>query len=117
MKDHVHERLGFSEIDEQGNAVRAVSPHAPEPVENPRKRATINPFIVALWVLDAALVWFCLWAFAETMQPSGPTLGQSLPINFVVLSSVPYVLLGAILITAGLLLWHAVQWQNRRSRG
>ncbi|WP_253951570.1 hypothetical protein M1D51_20390 [Arthrobacter sp. R3-55] len=122
MKDHAHERLGFREIDEHGNAVQAVSPHLPEPVEPTRKRAMVNPFIIALWVLDAGLAWLGLWALTtsvgaivsspEFVQPAESA--ESAQMKFIMLSNAPYVLLAALLITAGLLFWHAVQWQRKR---
>lgn len=115
MKDHVHERIGFREIDEHGNAVQAVSPHVPEPLDRARKRPSINPFIVALWVVDVGVVWFCLWAFTSAETIMGPSsMGSTAQVNFMILSTVPYGLLGAILLTAGLLFWHAVQWQKKR---
>lgn len=115
MKDHVHERLGFREIDEHGNTAPAVSPHAPEPADPERKRLSINPFIIALWVLDAGLAWFGLWALATAAGAMmGPAPGESAQVNFMILSNAPYALLAALLITAALLFWHAVQWQKKR---
>lgn len=116
MADESHERIGFREIDEHGNAVRAVNPHAPEDPERGRRRVLVNPFVVALWVLDAGLVWFCFWAFDAVAAMAGPTAqSPSAQVNFMVLQSVPYVLPGTILVTAALLFWHAFQWQKKRA--
>ncbi|BCW34158.1 hypothetical protein StoSoilA2_02140 [Arthrobacter sp. StoSoilA2] len=116
MADDIHERIGFREIDEHGNAVRAVNPHAPEAPERARRRVLVNPFVAALWVLDAGLAWFCIWAFDSVAAMTGPT-ATSPPsqVNFMVLQSVPYVLPGAILVTAALLFWHAAQWQKKHA--
>ncbi|WP_311211669.1 MULTISPECIES: hypothetical protein [unclassified Arthrobacter] len=119
MKDHVHERIGFREIDEHGNAVQAVSPHVPEPADPERKRTPVNPFVIALWVLDAGLAWLGFWALTTSVgaMMTGPTPAQSAEsaqVNFMMLSNAPYALLAAALITAGLLFWHAVQWQRKR---
>ena len=122
MKDHVHERIGFREIDEHGNAVQAVSPHVPEPADRERKRAPLNPFIIALWVMDAGLAWLGVWALATSVGAlvSSPQFVQpaesaeAAQMKFILLSNAPYVLLAALLITAGLLFWHAVQWQKKR---
>ena len=122
MKDHVHERIGFREIDEHGNAVQAVSPHVPEPADRERKRTPINPFIIALWVMDAGLAWLGVWALATSVGAivSSPQFVQpaesaeAAQMKFILLSNAPYVLLAALLITAGLLFWHAVQWQKKR---
>ncbi|SDX32630.1 hypothetical protein SAMN04487912_110101 [Arthrobacter sp. cf158] len=117
MKDHVHEHIGFREIDQHGNAVQAISPHVPEPPEaDPaRRRPSVNPFIVALWVLDAGLAWFGLCAFttaaATIMSPGSAEAAQ---VNYMLLSNAPYALLAAALITGGLLFWHAMQWQKKR---
>ncbi|WP_426005424.1 hypothetical protein ACPFL9_01605 [Paenarthrobacter sp. NyZ202] len=114
MTDHTHERLGFREIDDQGKAVRAVSPHAPEPLDAPKKRLSVNPFIVALWALDGAMLYFSVWAFTETLRPmvSAPS-SDGMPMNFVVLSMLPYLVPASLLITGALLFWHAFQWQRR----
>ncbi len=122
MKDHVHERIGFREIDEHGNAVQAVSPHVPEPADRERKRTPINPFIIALWVMDAGLAWLGVWALATSVGAivSSPQFVQpaesaeAAQMKFILLSNAPYVLLAALLITAGLLFWHAFQWQKKR---
>lgn len=122
MKDHVHERIGFREIDAHGNAVQAVSPHVPEPADRERKRTPINPYIIALWVMDAGLAWLGVWALATSVGAivSSPQFVQpaesaeAAQMKFILLSNAPYVLLAALLITAGLLFWHAVQWQKKR---
>ncbi len=116
MKDHVHERIGFREIDEHGNAVPAVSPHVPEQPDPARRRIAVNPFIIALWVLDAALTIFGFWAFSEAAAGmAGPTqFNTSAQLSYMLMSYTPYVLLGSLLLTAGLLFWHAVQWQKKR---
>ena len=116
MKDHVHERIGFREIDENGNAVQAVSPHVPEPADRERRRIPINPFIIALWVLDAGLLWVGVWAVNETgAAMSGPTMfNMSAQLNFMLMTYTPYAFLGALLLTSTLLFWHAVQWQKQR---
>lgn len=118
MKDHVHERIGFREIDQDGNAVQAVSPHVPE-TDPPRTRLAVNPFIIALWVLDAGLLWLGFWAVstaaAGMMGPQPYQSAQSAQFTYMMLSNAPYALLAGILITAGLLFWHAYQWQKKRS--
>lgn len=115
LKDNIHERIGFREIDEHGNAVPAVSPHVPE-LHPPRTRPSLNPFIIALWVLNAGLASFGLWAFstaaASIMAPPTSEVAQ---VNYMLLANAPYALLGAVLLTGGLLFWHAVQWQKKRA--
>lgn len=119
MTDDTHERIGFRELDEHGNAVRAISPHVPEPADPPRKRASVNPFIIALWVLDVGLAWLGVWAVATAAgamtSPTPIQSAESAQFMYMMLSNAPYALLGAVLITAGLLFWHAAQWQRNRS--
>ncbi|MFJ4229951.1 hypothetical protein ACIPYV_20485 [Paenarthrobacter nicotinovorans] len=119
MKDHVHERIGFREIDEHGNAVQAVSPHVPESPDPPRKGFPVNPFIVALWVNAAGLLWLGLWAVATAAgamtSPAPYQSTQSAQFMYMMLSNAPYALLAGILITAALLFWHGLQWQKKRS--
>ncbi|MFC8039762.1 hypothetical protein ACFUOZ_10445 [Paenarthrobacter sp. NPDC057355] len=118
MKDHVHERIGFREIDEQGNAIPAVSPHVPEVADPPRARLVVNPFIIALWVLDASLMWLGLWAISTAaggmMGPQPYQSAESAQFTYMMLSNAPYALLAAVLMTAALLFWHANQWQKKR---
>ncbi|GAA2872861.1 hypothetical protein [Paenarthrobacter ilicis] len=119
MKDHVHERLGFREIDQDGNSVEAVAPHHPSPEtvrpsgQAGHRNRAVNPFVVALWVLVAGLGWFGLWAFGAgtsslTAQP------ESAHVAFLLMSNAPYAILAAVIIAAALLFWHAAQWQKRR---
>ncbi|UKA50237.1 hypothetical protein LFT48_01450 [Arthrobacter sp. FW305-123] len=117
MKDHVHERIGFREIDENGNALPAVSPHVPEQPDPERKHGAINPFIIAVWVLDAALMIFGIWALNETVAAmAAPTQFSNSPqLGYMLMSYTPFVLLGSLLLTAALLFWHAVQWQKKRA--
>lgn len=118
MTDDVHERIGFRELDEHGNSVRAVSPHVPEPVDGPPRRLLVNPFVVALWVLDLALGWFTIWAFSAAIEGLAPSIASPMvQYSFVLLSAAPYGALAAILLTAALLFWHAAQWQKKRPTG
>ncbi|MFF1829024.1 hypothetical protein [Paenarthrobacter sp. NPDC058040] len=115
MTDDVHERIGFREIDEQGNSVRAVSPNAPEPIDASPRRLLVNPFVVALWLLDLALGWFTIWAFSAAIEGLAPSVASPMvQYNFILLSAAPYGALAAILLTAALLFWHAAQWQKKR---
>ncbi|MDI2035991.1 hypothetical protein [Paenarthrobacter nitroguajacolicus] len=121
MKDHVHERIGFREIDEHGNSVQAISPHVPEAIDRPGKRLSVNPFIIALWVLDAGLLWVGLWAVATAAgamtSPIPHLTPESAQFTYMMLSNAPYALLAAVLIMAGLLFWHAARWQRKRMAG
>ncbi|BCW38718.1 hypothetical protein [Paenarthrobacter sp. Y-19] len=123
MKDHVHERIGFREIDEHGNAVQAVSPHVPETAGPPPRRLSVNPFIIALWVLDAGLLWVGIWAIATAAAalvgpaPATYQSASTAQFTYMMLSNAPYALLGGVLLTAGLLFWHAIQWQKKRPTG
>ncbi len=118
MKDHIHERIGFREIDEHGNAVKAISPHVPEPADPGSSRLSVNPFVIALWVLDVGLAWFGAWALTTAtsaiITPTSNQGPESAQLNFLMLSNAPYALLAAVLLTAALLFWHAAQWQKKR---
>jgi hypothetical protein len=88
----------------------------PEQPDPERKRSTVNPFIIALWVLDAALMVFGFWALSEAAAGmAGPTQFNTSPqLSFMLMSYTPYVLLCGVLLSAALLFWHAVQWQKKR---
>ncbi|MEV7605925.1 hypothetical protein AB0N65_10855 [Paenarthrobacter sp. NPDC089322] len=116
MNDRDHERIGFREIDEHGNGVPAINPHMPAAVDPAHTRLQPNPFIIALWVLTAGLWFFGAWAFstaaAAVMAPPTSEIAQ---VNYMLLANAPYALLAAVLLTAGLLFWHASRWQQKRT--
>lgn len=115
MTDDIHERIGFREIDHDGNAVQALSPQAPDPADPAQGLRAVNPFIVALWALDLVLLGFCIWTLNESVQPTATSAANGgVPLSFLLLSTLPYGLLAFFLLTAALLFWHATTWQRRR---
>ena len=118
MQDTNSASASFREIDEHGNPL----PHEPLPTEPDAaesRKFRINPFIVALWVLNGALVVFVGWVMNASMMPTanpifaeGPNNG---PFLFVLMNAMPQILPLPMVTTVALLFWHAWQWQKRRS--
>lgn len=111
MTDDIQERLNFREVDEHGKAVTATPDYGtPAPGDGKRR---VNPFILALWILDAAILLPGIWALALTMDTAMMYGSGPMPVPFLMLNVMPFCFLASALTTAGLLFWHAAQWQNR----
>lgn len=90
------------------------------PEGTPAVRGKVNPFLVALWVLGLGLAVFGAWGsvapyFIEVQaadpfnaQPFGP------PWSFVLSTFAPNLLVAGLIIIAGVLTLHAVNWSRRR---
>ncbi|MHA7167498.1 hypothetical protein ACX801_04940 [Arthrobacter bambusae] len=109
--DEARARIEFREIDEHGNALE----HRLETTEAPR-RASVNPFIIGLWVLEVALVIAIMVIINEAMAPFIPSPGNTMPFAYVLMNMTPQLLQAAALILATLLFWHAWQWQKRKAQ-
>ncbi|WP_120523070.1 hypothetical protein [Arthrobacter celericrescens] len=116
MQDTNSASASFREIDEHGNAL----PHDPAATPEETRKFRVNPFIMVLWVLNGALMVLVGWAISESFEPTffGGTTSESgaVPVFFVLMNSVPQLLLISALTTVALLFWHAWQWQKRRAR-
>ncbi|UVJ39845.1 hypothetical protein [Arthrobacter sp. CJ23] len=102
-------------VDERGNANTAAPDYGTAGYVTAQGNAKprINPFIVALWVLDAALLVPGIWSLVATMDPSIMYGSGPLPIPFLMFNVMPYCFLASALATIGLLFWHAAQWQKK----
>ncbi len=109
--DEAHARIEFREIDEHGNALEH---HLEDP--EAARRASVNPFIIGLWVLELALVIATMVIINEAMTPFNPSPGNTMPIAYILTTMTPQLLLAAALILATLLFWHAWQWQKRKAQ-
>ncbi|MEW1823782.1 hypothetical protein AB0323_23735 [Arthrobacter sp. NPDC080031] len=110
--DEAQARIEFREIDEHGNALE----HHLGPVEEPQRRAALNPFIIGLWVLEMALAIAIMVIINEAMTPFNSSLGNPMPIAYILSTMTPQLLQTAALILATLLFWHAWQWQKRKAQ-
>lgn len=117
MQDTNNASASFREIDEHGNAVPHEPLATPEPEE--ARKIRINPFIVALWVLNAGLLMLIGWVmsvnFAPTAYPIFAEGPNTNPFLFLLMNSMPQLLPLPLVTTIALLFWHAWQWQKRRS--
>ncbi|OFI39316.1 hypothetical protein BIU82_14565 [Arthrobacter sp. SW1] len=114
MQDTNNAGASFREIDEHGNAV----PHEPLAAPEETRKFQINPFIVALWVLDAALMLLVGWALGENFGPAGygiESYSGPTPLFLILMGSIPQILPVPLVMTTALLFWHAWQWQKRRA--
>ena len=104
--------VGFREVDQDGKpVVERVQSDAGEDSTGTVSRG-INPFIVVLWLMAAALIGGGVSAFLNANLAIGPSSG-AMPLPFVIFSLAPYAILGGIIAVICLLLWHARQWQRR----
>lgn len=113
MQDGHNASASFREIDEHGNAL----PHDPASAPEDTRKIRVNPFIVALWVLNGALLTLSGWAFSESIQPAayGAEMPGTVPVVFILMNVIPQLLLLSAFTTVALLFWHAWQWQKRRT--
>lgn len=118
MQDTNSASASFREIDEHGNPI----PHEllpSEPAAAEARKFSINPFIVVLWVLNAALVMLVGWVMSTSFGPTAYPIFAEGPSNspflFVLMNSLPQILPLPFVTTTALLFWHAWQWQKRRT--
>jgi hypothetical protein len=111
MQDGHNASASFRETDEHGNAL----PHDPASAPEDTRKIRVNPFIVALWILNGAMAVLAGWTFTEGFQPAayGASVPGAVPVAFVLMNLMPQVLLLSALTTVALLFWHAWQWQKR----
>ncbi|TLM82897.1 hypothetical protein FDW83_10860 [Pseudarthrobacter sp. NamE2] len=106
--------VGFREVDQHGNPIPA-GLETLQAEAGRRPVPSVNPFIVALWLIAAALIGGGAWAIASAMANSMPVNGQ-VPVSYIVLTFAPYLIVTGVAAVVGLLFWHALQWQRRRSQ-
>jgi hypothetical protein len=82
-----------------------------------RSRLSVNPFIVALWVLVAVLLVspFGVFTLAQESLNSG-TEPQVMPVGYMWITFAPQILFAGLVGALGLLFWHAAQWQRNRAK-
>ena len=76
----------------------------------------MNPFIVVLWLLAAALVVggaSLLFGGAGTTAVSFGSTGGP-PLTYLLMSFSPQLIVAGLATAMVLLFWHAYQWQRRR---
>ncbi|WP_309109109.1 hypothetical protein [Arthrobacter sp.] len=127
-------QVSFRELDQNGNpldpartgkattasVVDSSGPEGREP-----RRVSINPFIVALWVLACFLLVGGVGVHMDVISPPDGPFGPDgvygvagpvieMPLTYVLMNFTPYAVLSGTLGIMGLLFWHGVQWQRRR---
>ncbi|MFE5835695.1 hypothetical protein [Arthrobacter sp. NPDC056493] len=82
-----------------------------------RSPLSVNPFIVALWVLEAILLVspFGVFTLAQESLNSG-TEPQVMPVSYMWITFAPQMLFAGLVGALGLLFWHAAQWQRNRAK-
>ncbi|MGW6171918.1 hypothetical protein ACWF5H_00350 [Arthrobacter sp. NPDC055138] len=88
------------------------------PEGTPAAHRTINPFLVALWVLGLGLTAFGTWAsvapyLIEMEAEAVPSSPFGPPWYFLLSTVAPNVLLAGLVTIAGVLTLHAVGWTRR----
>ncbi|MDQ0145868.1 hypothetical protein [Pseudarthrobacter niigatensis] len=103
--------LGFREADTHGQPVAPEADGA-EPAGTPRSWPAPNPFIVALWLLCAAMI--AGGASALLNNPMSVSMGDRATFDYLVFAFAPQGISGGIAVLIALLFWHAWTWQRRR---
>lgn len=93
--DEAQGKIEFREIDEHGNPLE----HHLETPEAAR-RASPNPFIIGLWVLESALVISIMTIINEAMTPFTPSPGNTMQFALILMNMTPHFLQAAALILA-----------------
>jgi hypothetical protein len=120
MSASEHDPINFREVDSQGQpAAGPVHPgYAPYEADfGQRRRLSVNPFIVALWVLVALLLVspFGVFTLAQESLNSG-TEPQVMPVGYMWITFAPQILFAGLVGALGLLFWHAAQWQRNHTK-
>jgi hypothetical protein len=80
-------------------------------------RLSVNPFVVALWILVAGLILAAFGAFTIAQETlSTPIPAESPQLGYMWMSFAPFLLFAGLLGLLGLLLWHATQWRRAREQ-
>lgn len=84
---------------------------------SPPGRLSVNPFVVALWVLVAGLILAAFGAFTIAQETlNTPMPAESPQLGYMLMSFAPFLLFAGLLGLLGLLFWHATQWRRTRER-
>jgi hypothetical protein len=115
MSGYEQDPINFREVDSQGNPT-GYGPGAGQ-AGMPRSRLSVNPFIVALWVIEAILLVspFGVFTLAQESLNSG-TQPQVMPVSYMWITFAPQMLFAGLAGFLGLLFWHAAQWQRNRAK-
>ncbi|MDQ0863123.1 hypothetical protein QF036_000704 [Arthrobacter globiformis] len=115
MSGYEQDPINFREVDSQGNPT-GYGPGAGQPATQ-RSRLSVNPFIVALWVIEAILLVspFGVFTLAQESLNSG-TQSQVMPVSYMWITFAPQMLFAGLAGFLGLLFWHAAQWQRNRAK-
>ena len=121
MSASEHDPINFREVDSQGQPTAGQVQPGFAPYEaadfGQRRRLSVNPFIVALWVLVAVLLVspFGVFTLAQESLNSG-TEPQAMPVGYMWITFAPQILFAGLVGALGLLFWHAGQWQRNHAK-
>lgn len=121
MSTSEHDPINFREVDSQGQPTAGQAQPGFAPYEaadfGQRRRLSVNPFIVALWVLVAVLLVspFGVFTLAQESLNSG-TEPQAMPVGYMWITFAPQILFAGLVGALGLLFWHAGQWQRNHAK-
>ncbi|PTT67277.1 hypothetical protein [Arthrobacter sp. HMWF013] len=115
MEQDQGNHIRFREVDQDGIPIDQESLAREEGGDPGRPAwASVNPFIVALWLLAALLVIGGVWVSANAASMMGTTSGPP-PLAYVLFNFAPWAVLAGLLDALALLFWHALEWQRRKA--
>ncbi|MET3936257.1 hypothetical protein [Arthrobacter sp. OAP107] len=125
MSGSEHDPIDFREVDAQGNPT-GYGPATGQTGLGQRqagtgyfgqRRLAANPFIVALWVLEAILLVSPFGVFTIAQESlNSVTEPQVMPVSYMWITFAPQILFAGLAGLLGLLFWHAAQWQRNRAK-
>lgn len=105
-----------SEPEDEANVVE-VSPVGALPSDAPGPPSGLNPFVVALWILGAALLVLGLWAVFAPLQVDETAVNGPFPQwVFLVSQSAGGIVISGSIVTAVAGALSALAWEQRRRR-
>lgn len=114
MEQDQGNHIRFREVDQDGKPIDQ-EPHGHEESGEAGRPAvtSINPFIVALWLVAVLLVAGGVWVSANAASMMGTTSGTP-PLAYILLNFAPWAVLAGMLDALALLFWHAIEWQRKK---
>ncbi|WP_426227244.1 hypothetical protein [Pseudarthrobacter sp. DSP2-3-2b1] len=114
MEQDAGNNIRFREVDQDGKPIEPASLELEESTDAGRPAWTsVNPFIVALWLVAAILLIGGVGVSANAASMMGPNPAVQ-PLAYILMSLAPWAVLAGLLNVLALLFWHAIEWQRKK---
>jgi hypothetical protein len=114
MEQDQGNHIRFREVDQDGKPIDQEALLHGEGVDAVSPSLTsVNPFIIALWLVAVILLAGGVWVSANAASMMGTTSGTP-PLAYILLNFAPWAVLAGMLDALALLFWHAIEWQRKK---